>query len=229
LVFMRYYPVSLDILNRKCLVVGGGSVGTRKVLTLLDCGAIVTVVSPDINEKLLELAGNGSITWKKRSYLTSDLDTIFLVIGASDDEELNRQISADAEKLNMLCNIADRPDVCNFILPSIVNRGDLVISISTSGKSPAFAKKLRKELEKQFGVEYIEFLRLMGAIREKLLSEKHEPEAHKHIFERLISSDLVEMIKNNRKEDIDSLLFNILGQGYEFEDLMKTGGTTRPI
>jgi len=226
---MRYYPVSLDILNRKCLVVGGGSVGTRKVLTLLDCGAIVTVVSPDINEKLLELAGNGSITWKKRSYLTSDLDTIFLVIGASDDEELNRQISADAEKLNMLCNIADRPDVCNFILPSIVNRGDLVISISTSGKSPAFAKKLRKELEKQFGVEYIEFLRLMGAIREKLLSEKHEPEAHKHIFERLISSDLVEMIKNNRKEDIDSLLFNILGQGYEFEDLMKTGGTTRPI
>jgi len=229
LVFMRYYPVSLDILNRKCLVVGGGSVGTRKVLTLLDCGAIVTVVSPDINEKLLELAGNGSITWKKRSYLTSDLDTIFLVIGASDDEELNRQISADAEKLNMLCNIADRPKVCNFILPSIVNRGDLVISISTSGKSPAFAKKLRKELEKQFGVEYIEFLRLMGAIREKLLSEKHEPEAHKHIFERLISSDLVEMIKNNRKEDIDSLLFNILGQGYEFEDLMKTGGTTRPI
>lgn len=223
MVFMRYYPVSLDILNRKCLVVGGGSVGTRKVLTLLDCGAIVTVVSPDINEKLLELAGNGSITWKKRSYLTSDLDTIFLVIGASDDEELNRQISADAEKLNMLCNIADRPKVCNFILPSIVNRGDLVISISTSGKSPAFAKKLRKELEKQFGVEYIEFLRLMGAIREKLLSEKHEPEAHKHIFERLISSDLVEMIKNNRKEDIDSLLFDILGQGYEFEDLMKTG------
>ncbi|MFV9644877.1 MAG: precorrin-2 dehydrogenase/sirohydrochlorin ferrochelatase family protein [Desulfobacterales bacterium] len=219
---MRYYPVNLDILNRKCLVVGGGSVGTRKVLTLLDCGAIVTVVSPDAAEKLLELAGNGSIRWEKRSYLASDLDTMFLVIGATDDEELNRQISADAEKLNMLCNIADRPEVCNFILPAIVNRGDLVISISTSGKSPAFAKKLRKQLEKQFGVEYAEFLRLMGAIREKLLSEKHEPEAHKHLFEQLIKSDLVEMIKNNRKEDINSLLFDILGQGYEFESLMKT-------
>jgi precorrin-2 dehydrogenase/sirohydrochlorin ferrochelatase len=217
---MRYYPVNLDILNRKCLVVGGGSVGTRKVLTLLDCGAIVTVVSPEATEKLLELAGNGSIRWGKRSYLASDLDTMFLVIGATDDEELNRQISADAEKLNMLCNIADRPEVCNFILPAIVNRGDLVISISTSGKSPAFAKKLRKELEKQFGVEYAEFLRLMGAIREKLLSEKHEPEAHKHLFEQLIKSDLVEMIKNNRKEDINSLLFDVLGQGYEFEDLM---------
>ncbi|MEA3428597.1 MAG: bifunctional precorrin-2 dehydrogenase/sirohydrochlorin ferrochelatase [Thermodesulfobacteriota bacterium] len=220
---MRYYPVNLDVLNRKCLVVGGGYVGTRKVLTLLDCGAIMTVVSPDVTEKLLELAGNGSITWKKRSYLTSDLDKIFLVIGATNNEELNRQISADAEKLNMLCNIADRPEVCNFILPSIVNRGDLVISISTSGKSPAFAKKLRKELEKQFGVEYAEFLRLMGAIRKKLLSEKHEPEAHKHLFEQIIKSDLVGMIKNNKKEDINSLLFEILGKGYEFENLMKTG------
>ncbi|MBC8200005.1 MAG: bifunctional precorrin-2 dehydrogenase/sirohydrochlorin ferrochelatase [Desulfobacteraceae bacterium] len=219
---MRYYPVNLDVLNRKCLVVGGGSVGTRKVITLLDCGAKVTLVSPDATKKLLELAGNGSITWEKRSYLVSDLDTMFLVIGATNDEELNRQISTDAEKINLLCNIADRPDVCNFILPSIVNRGDLVISISTSGKSPAFAKTLRKELEKQFGVEYAEFLRLMGAIRKKLLSEKHEPGAHKHIFERLISSDLVEMIKNNRKEDINSLLFDILGQGYEFESLMKT-------
>ncbi|RZB30442.1 MAG: precorrin-2 dehydrogenase / sirohydrochlorin ferrochelatase [Desulfobacteraceae bacterium Eth-SRB1] len=219
---MRYYPVNLDILNRKCLIVGGGTVSTRKVITLLDCGAIVTIVSPDVSEKLLELAGNGSITWEKRSYLTSDLDGMFLVIGATDDEELNRRISADAEKNNMLCNIADRPDVCNFILPAIVNRGDLVIAVSTSGKSPAFAKTLRKELEKQFGLEYAEFLRLMGAIRKKLLSEKHEPEAHKHLFEQLIKSDLVGMIKSNRKEEINFLLFDIIGKGYEFENLMKT-------
>ena len=219
---MRYYPVNLDILNRKCLVVGGGSVGTRKVITLLDCGATIIVVSPVASEKLLELADNSVITLKKRPYQTSDLDGTFLVIGATDDEELNRQISADAEKLNMLCNIADRPEVCNFILPSIVNRGDLVISISTSGKSPAFAKKLRKELEKQFGEEYAEFLRLMGAIRKKLLRKKHQPEAHKHLFEQLISSGLIEMIKNNKKEDINSLLFEIFGKGYDFESLMKT-------
>ncbi len=168
---MKYYPVNLDVKNRKCLIVGGGRVGTRKVITLLDCGAIIIVVSPVASEKLLELADNSMITMKKRPYQASDLDGMFLVFGTTDDEELNRQISADAEKLNMLCNIADRPNVCNFILPSIVNRGDLVISISTSGKSPAFAKKLRKELEKQFDVEYTEFLRLMGAIREKLLSE----------------------------------------------------------
>jgi precorrin-2 dehydrogenase len=144
---MQYYPVSLDIKDRKCLVVGGGGVGTRKVKTLVECGAKVTVVSPGVSSQLLELVNNGLIVLEKRSYKETDLDGMFLVIGTTDSEKLNRQISMDAEKLNMLCNIADRPEVCNFILPSIVNRGDLTISISTSGKSPALAKKLRIELE----------------------------------------------------------------------------------
>lgn len=219
---MRYYPINLDIKNRKCLVVGGGGVGTRKVMTLVDCGAKVTVVSPDVSGQLLELANNGSIVLEKRSYRKTDLDGMFLVIGTTDDEELNRQISIDAEKLNMLCNIADRPKVCNFILPSIVNRGDLTISISTSGKSPALAKKLRIELEEQFGNEYAELLRLMGAIRKKLLSQKHEPEAHKQLFEQLISRGLLDMIRGNRKDEIDSLLCEVLGEGFHFDELMRT-------
>jgi len=218
---MRYYPVNLDIQNRNCLVVGGGSVGTRKVMTLLDCGAIVTVVSPDITAKLLELANNGSIVLQKRTYQASDLGGMFLVIGTTNNEKLNRQINSDAQRLNILCNIADRPEDCNFILPSIVKRGDLLITISTSGKSPALAKKLRKELEKEFGEEYGEFLRLMGAIREKLLRKKHEPEAHKQIFEQLINKGLVQMIRDQKKEDINSLLLDILGEGYAFDSLMK--------
>lgn len=211
---MQYYPVSLDINNRKCLVVGGGSVGTRKVKTLLECGAKVTVVSPGVSSRLLEIANKGLIVLENRPYRETDLAGMFLVIGTTDDEELNRQISMDAEKLNMLCNIADRPEVCNFILPSIVNRGDLTISISTSGKSPALAKRLRIELEEQFGNEYAEFLRLMGAIRKKLLSQKHEPEAHKHLFEKLISGGLLDMIRGNRKDEIDSLLCEVLGEEF---------------
>lgn len=219
---MQYYPVSLNIKNRKCLVVGGGGVGTRKVATLIGCGAKVTVVSPDVSNQLLELANSGSIVLKKRPYLETDLDGMFLVIGTTDDEELNRQISIDAEKLNMLCNIADRPEVCNFILPAIVNRGDLTISISTSGKSPALAKRLRIELEEQFGNEYAELLRLMGAIRKKLLSQKHEPEAHKQLFEQLISRGLLDMIRGNRKDEIDSLLCEVLGEKFEFDSLIRT-------
>ena len=221
---MRYYPVNLDIRNRQCLVVGGGSVGTRKAMTLLDCGAKVTVVSTDASEQLYELADHGSIILKKRPYQSSDLDDKFLVIGATNNEELNMQIHADAELVGILCNIADRPEACNFILPSIVNRGDLVISISTSGKSPAFAKKLRKDLERNFGNEYAEFLKLMGAIRKILLAKNHEPEAHKHLFEQLISNDLIELIRDRKTTDINHLLLEILGEGYMFEELMETGG-----
>jgi len=221
---MRYYPVNLDIHNRNCLVVGGGSVGTRKATTLLHCGARVTVVSPEATPRLLEMAASGSIELQKRAFRPSDLDGRFLVVGATDNEELNREIHTCAERLGLLCNIADRPAACNFILPSIVNRGDLIIAISTSGKSPAFAKKLRKELEKKFGNEYAEFLKLMGAIRKKLLSAKHEPEAHKHLFEQLIDRDLLALIKAGQNDAIDALLLEVLGEGYIFEELMTASG-----
>jgi precorrin-2 dehydrogenase/sirohydrochlorin ferrochelatase len=219
---MRYYPVHLDINNRKVLVVGGGSVGTRKVKTLLDCGARVTVVSPEVSRQLRELAASGDIKLAERSYQSEDLNGVFVVIGATDDERLNQQISSDADRLNTLCNIADRPEVCNFILPSIVQRDDLVITISTSGKSPALAKKLRKTLENQFGEEYGTLLQLMGAIRKKLLQQAHKPEAHKPLFEQLINSDLIVMIQAGKTEEIDMLLFDILGKGYDYKELMRS-------
>jgi precorrin-2 dehydrogenase/sirohydrochlorin ferrochelatase len=223
---MRYYPVNLDIKNRKCLVVGGGDVGTRKVMTLLDCGARVVVVSPAVTEKIEELSNKGLIKLKRRGFKPTDLDQMFLVIGATDNPELNRQIHTGAERFGMLCNIADRPEVCNFILPAIVNRGDLIIAISTSGKSPAFAKKIRKGLEKKFGTEYADFLTLMGGIRTKLLSEDHEPEAHKHLFENLIKRNLITLIKQRDIAAIDSLLFEILGEGYIFDELMANQPTS---
>ena len=217
---MKYYPVNLAIKNRACLVVGGGGVGTRKVRTLIECGAKVTVISPQVSAELDRLASEGVVELKKRIYQASDLEDQFLVIGATDDEALNRRIHADAERLNTLCNIADRPEICNFILPAIVNRGDLVIAVSTSGKSPAYAKKLRKELENQFGGEYELFLHLMGAIRERLLSEEHAPEAHKPLFEKLINAGLLDLIKENRSDKIDALFFDVLGEGYRYRELI---------
>ena len=219
---MKYYPVHLDINNRNCLVVGGGSVGTRKVKTLINCGARVKVISLTVSQQLRELAASGDIILAERSYQSEDLKAVFLVIGATDDDKLNKQISNDADRLNTLCNIADRPEVCNFILPSIVHRDDLVITISTSGKSPALAKKLRQALENQFGEEYGTLLHLMGAIRKKLLQQAHEPEAHKPLFEQLINSDLIVMIQAGKTEEIDTLLFDILGEGYNFEELMRS-------
>jgi len=217
---MKYYPVNLDIRNRNCLVVGGGAVGTRKVKTLVECGATVTVVSPQASAKLELMAAEGAITLKNRAYRTTDLEDTFLVIGATDDETLNRQVHADAEARNTLCNIADRPEICNFILPAVVNRGDLVLAVSTSGKSPAYAKKMRKQLEKQFGAEYEPFLRLMGTIRERLLREKHEPEAHKPLFEKMIDAGLLDLVRENETEQIDTLLREVLGKGYRYQELI---------
>ncbi|MEJ2727595.1 MAG: bifunctional precorrin-2 dehydrogenase/sirohydrochlorin ferrochelatase [Deltaproteobacteria bacterium] len=217
---MRYYPIHLDIKNRDCLIVGGGAVGSRKVNTLIECGARVTVVSPDPTTELIKLASEGSVTLKKRTYRSDDLTGMFLVIGATDDKRLNCQISKDAEQAHILCNIADRPEICSFILPSIVRRGDLVITISTSGKSPALAKHLRQKLESQFGPEYADFLILMGAVRQKLLSQAHEPEAHKTLFNQLIDSDLIQLMQAGKTEEINSLLYKILGKGYKLEALI---------
>ena len=218
---MQYYPVFLDIKGRDCLVVGGGEVGTRKVEMLLECGASVTVVSMDTTETLKRLFEERRITLVTRAYRSSDLDNRFLIIGATNDEKLNQQLSMDAEKNNLLCNIADRPAACNFILPAIVQQGDLVLAISTSGKSPAFAKKLRKDLHKQFGRAYAIFLNLMGAIRCRLLLQKHAPEQHKPLFQEIIQSDIISWIEHRQFKEIDRLLFDVLGPGYTFDDLLK--------
>jgi len=216
---MRYYPVMLDIAKKHCLVVGGGAVGARKARKLLECGARVTIVSTEFCPELTALARQGDVTLKKRPYRAHELEGMFLVIGATDDEALNRRISEDADRRHMLCNIADRPQACNFILPAIVEQGDLTIAVSTSGKSPAFAKYLRRRLEGEFGPEYAQFLGLMGAIRRRLLVQQHAPEAHRHLFENLIAGGLLEMIRKGARPQIDALLAKVLGEGFSLTEL----------
>ncbi|MCU0592295.1 MAG: bifunctional precorrin-2 dehydrogenase/sirohydrochlorin ferrochelatase [Desulfobacterales bacterium] len=219
---MNYFPIQLDIRDRRCLVVGGGGVGTRKARSLIACGGRVTVVSPTATGELQDLAATGALTLVQREYAGDDLQGMFLVMGATDDEMLNRRIRTDAGRLRILCNIADRPEQCDFILPAVIERGDLVVTVSTSGRSPALAKKLRQDLQAQFGDEYTVFLDLMGAIRKRLLAEAHAPEAHKPIFERLVHSDMLAWIREGRRNDIDRLLAEILGDGWRADDLLAT-------
>lgn len=213
---MKHYPVNLNIKGRNCLVVGGGRVGARKAKALARCGALVTIVSPEFSDRL---DNQNNITLKKKPYDVSDLDNMFLVFGATDNQDINRQVWQDAQQKNILCSIADFPEGSSFILPAVVRRGDLVITVSTSGSSPAFAKKLKKDLENAFGEEYAEFLYLMGRIRKRLLDEKHAPEEHKAAFEAFISNGLLDMIKAKEISKIDDLLFKILGSNYTYNDL----------
>ena len=220
---MKYYPVNLNIQRQSCLVVGGGSVGTRKVKTLLDCGATVTVVSPEVTDMLSVLAEENRILLKQLPYQTSDLDGVFLVIGATDNRDMNRTIYDDARKQGKLCNIADQPDLCNFILPSVIERGDLIIAISTSGKSPAYARQLRKQLEAQFGPEHAGFLKLMGIVRKILLKRTRDPETHRQVFNSLIDHGLLECVRNGDKAAIDNMLISVLGPGYGYEWVCEHG------
>lgn len=201
-------------------MVGGGQVGTRKVGTLLLCGAKVTVISHEVTGELNEMAEQGLVDLKIRDYVSSDLDQMFLVIGATDDQALNRKVHQDADAAQRLCNIADQPDLCNFVLPSIINQGDLSIAISTAGKSPAFAKFLRRQLQGQFGPEYGLMLDLMGAVRKRLLAEEHAPEQHKPLFNKLIEGGLLEMIRIEDHQGVDALLKAVLGPGFTYQTLM---------
>jgi precorrin-2 dehydrogenase / sirohydrochlorin ferrochelatase len=218
---MRYYPVYLNIAGRSCLVVGGGSVGTRKVESLLLCGAAVTVISPQVSERLAELARQGQIVLKQRDYHDSDGDDAFLVVGATDNQVLNRQLHRKCEERGHLCNIVDQPELCSFVVPSVIRQGDLSIAVSTAGKSPALARHLRRQLQAMFGPEYGTFVDLMGAIRAKLQARGHAPERHKALFEQLIRSDLLQLIKQEDHRGINTVLNRILGPDFRVQDLME--------
>jgi len=217
---MKYYPVGLNIQDRNCLIVGGGKVGARKAGTLARYGARVKVVSPCFDRTLW---GNlkGKVELVFREYQDEDLRGMFLVIGATDNRQLNRTIGEQAKRANILFNGADLPELSDFILPALVERGDLTIAVSTSGNSPAFAKKIKHELEGSFGPEYERFLLLMGRIRKALLARDHDPDTHRKIFKRLIDGRLFDLMGENDQEEIKRLLITILGKRNMIETLFQ--------
>jgi siroheme synthase-like protein len=157
----RYYMACVDLEGRRCLVVGGGAVACEKALGLLDCGARVTVVAPDISPAVRALP----VEIVEREYRAADLDGCMLVVGATDDTDVNRRVFAGAEARRMLCNVADVPELCSFILPAVYREGPLAIAVSTGGASPALAQRIRAELASRYGAEYAELARLLRALR----------------------------------------------------------------
>jgi precorrin-2 dehydrogenase/sirohydrochlorin ferrochelatase len=219
---MRYYPVFLDLRGKNCLVVGGGQVAWRKIKRLLSCGARVFVVARKLLPRLEEAVKKGQVRYLGAEYKSEYLKDIFLLIGATDDEVLNRRLSQEANAANILCNIVDQPEKCNFIVPSVVERGDLIIAISTSGKSPALAKKLRLELERQFGEEYAVFLELLGKVRERLKAQVKGQKRRQEMLEKLVYSELLKEIKNKNWEKVQKLFKEILGeQSIAVQELLK--------
>ena len=160
--FEQPYPVSLDLSGRRVLVVGGGPVAARKVAGLLRAGAAVTVVAP---VAVSEIAEDPDVRWHQREYRRGEVASYRLAITATDDPDVNRQVARDGEAANVFVNSADDPANCSFILPAVINRGDLQIAVSTNGRSPAFAAWARRNLEQTYTDVHADALALLGELR----------------------------------------------------------------
>ena len=207
----QYFPVCLKIAGRQCLVIGGGRVGERKVKGLLAHGALVRVISPELSEPLSALLRAGTIDWLARLYQEGDLAGAFLVIAATDDPAVQERVHAEAEARNILLNVADVPKWCNFILPATARRGDLAISVSTAGKSPALASTLRQALEVQFGPEYGVLVDILGALRDTVLASGKPHAENKLIFARLADPEMAVWIKDGLWHKLAVHIQEVLG------------------
>ncbi|MFQ5682801.1 MAG: bifunctional precorrin-2 dehydrogenase/sirohydrochlorin ferrochelatase [Candidatus Binatia bacterium] len=216
---MKTYPVFLDLRGKRCLVVGGGVVAQRKVHTLVGAGAKVTIISPDLPASLQKMGAQKRIQWLRRRYRQGDLKGCFLAFGATDNPKVNRDMADEAKLSGSLINVVDRPGLCNFISPAVVRRGELLIAISTGGASPGLAKKIRQDLERIFGQDYVKALELLGALRKVLRRRSLSSADRKRILTGLINSPLLDHIRQRKKVKLERLLSRIAGGDWNLSDL----------
>jgi precorrin-2 dehydrogenase/sirohydrochlorin ferrochelatase len=209
-----FYPMFVDLEGRRCLVVGGGPVATEKVEKLLDHGAHVRLVTPEMTPELEALAAAGRIgELHRRTYSPDDLEACFLVIAATNLDAINRMVWQDAEARNMLCNVVDVPPLCNFIVPSIVRRGELALAISTGGASPVVAKHIRRELEAAYGPEWEALVNLLRDLRDDLKDRYLDMPSRRDAVERLMATDVVRRLAEGDEAGARELAHRVLDVG----------------
>ena len=218
---MPYYPVFLDIKDQKVIIVGGGAVAERKVENLLTYGCRIYITAHHLTYYLTTLVTQGKIHRVEYNEIHAHMEDAFMAIAATDDPHINREVSVMAKKQRVLINAVDQPDDCSFIVSSVVKRGDLHIAISTGGKSPALAKRIRKELESHFGEEYGVLVDIMGLIRKKILALDKPQTQNKELFEKLANADLSEIIKKDDLQGLKKALTSILGDKFPVDDVLE--------
>jgi precorrin-2 dehydrogenase/sirohydrochlorin ferrochelatase len=190
----NYYPAFLDITGEKCVVIGGGTVAERKCPPLIRAGARVVVISPKLTQGLEALKKKGLIRHIGRHYRRGDMKSAFVAIAATDSREINLKVVADAAMHNALLNVVDNPPLCNFIVPSVLRRGPLIIAISTGGVSPAMARTIRKSLEGLYSTELSKYLRLLNTIRAKAMQDIPDRRKRSVLLKGLASQKIMQML-----------------------------------
>jgi precorrin-2 dehydrogenase / sirohydrochlorin ferrochelatase len=206
---MGYYPVFLEMKDRRCVVIGGGAVAERKVEGLVAAGANVTVISPGMTDGLKELLKQDAIRHVAREYQASDRAGYDLVFVATDNSEINAAVFSEARSLRIWVNSADDPDHCDFILPAVIRRGDLTVAVSTGGASPAVTRAIREELDEYFTADYARFIQIAGEVRRELREKSVSPPAS--AWNRALQGDFRRLIKEGRPVQAKELLLETLG------------------
>jgi precorrin-2 dehydrogenase/sirohydrochlorin ferrochelatase len=200
---VKYYPVFIDLRGKSVVVIGGGRVAERKVRTLLKCGAIVRVVSPELAPGLRRLVQNGSVRHTERRYRKGDVKGAFLVVAASSARDVNARVAADAP---YLVNVTDVPEEGNFIVPSTVTSGQLAIAISTGGASPAVARAVRKELSRSYDADFARYLRLIESLRRKAIQKISDRKARTRFLREIASEEYLGMLRSDGLETVQERL-----------------------
>jgi len=189
------YVIALRLMGRRCVVVGGGEVAERKVEALLECGGMVEVISPTLRPRLERWVAEGRIQHAGREFRPAHLEGVWLVIAATDDPAVNRQVAGEAERRGLLVNVVDGPEAGNFHVPALLRRGDLTIAISTGGRSPSLAQHLRRELEGRYGPEYAALVALLGELRPVVRQRLRDPQARRQVWARMIESEALALLR----------------------------------
>ena len=189
-----FYPLFIELLDRPVLVVGGGAVAERKVQSLLEAGADITLVAPDVTQELQRLAKNKAIRIHQRRFEEMDIERTLLVISATDDTQIQNRVVAAARSRGVLVNTVDQPALCDFIVPALVRHGDVIVAISTSGKSPALAGALRSKVESVITPDAGRAARILGEIRSEVHHRFPDAERRKQVFQQIVNSGILDWI-----------------------------------
>jgi precorrin-2 dehydrogenase/sirohydrochlorin ferrochelatase len=197
------FPVFVKLKDKLCVIVGGGKVARRKAKSLIECGATVNVISPLAEEQIKQWVSEGLLTWCEKKFSAGDLNKACIAFAATDDSEENKKVVEICNRKGIMVNVVDEPELCDFFVPSVIRRKSLAIAISTEGKSPLFAQRLRKELEQILTDEYGEFLDMLGEQREKVKQAEPDREHRKKIFEALVYSEILDLLKAGKRKEAE--------------------------
>lgn len=208
----NYYPIMLNLTGKRVVVIGGGAVAARKIEKLLEANAEITVVSPQLHEKIIAAFNDNLLIWKQKHFEPADLSDAFLIIAATNQAAVNLHVYESATN-QQLINIVDRPELSTFIVPASIRRGKLTLAVSTSGAMPGLSRKVKQELATQYDETYEDYLNFLEQSRQRVLKEIADPNKRRIILKRLLQPEFLEWTQQARYAERDEVFLELLKKG----------------